>query len=111
DLAEQVYQEAGETAVAIGEERLAAIVEQNLGILANIRGDISIALRSYGSALDRYRRIGENRPAAGVLNNMAMAHLDLEEWRAAESCFDEARGLAERTNDVFLVGTVDLNRA
>jgi putative nucleotidyltransferase with HDIG domain len=99
---------------ALGEEaqdeRLVAMVDQNLGILANIQGNVAVALLSYRSALERYRRLGDENTACGALVNMGMAHVDLAEWDAAERCFDEAAALAERLGDAMKTGLVELNR-
>jgi putative nucleotidyltransferase with HDIG domain len=111
DRAEMLYAQARVEAEQAGAERLAAMIDQNLGVLANVRGSFATALVNYGSALDRYRRIGDGRSAAGALNNMGMLHVDLEEWERAETCFLEAQRLATDARDQTLVGTIELNRA
>jgi putative nucleotidyltransferase with HDIG domain len=85
-------------------------VDQNLGILANIQGNVAVALASYRSALERYLRLGDENTAAGALANMGMAHVDLAEWDAAERCFQEAGEMAERQGDAMKTGLVELNR-
>jgi putative nucleotidyltransferase with HDIG domain len=66
---------------------------------------------SYRSALERYRKLGDEFTATRALNNMGMAHVDLAEWEAAEACFGEAGEVAKKVGDTLLVGRVDLNRA
>lgn len=98
---------AGEEA---GDERLVAMVDQNLGVLANIQGNVAVALLSYRSALERYRRLGDENTACGALINMGMAHVDLAEWEAAERSFREAGEIAEALGDSMKMGLVELNR-
>src|SRR5690606_19276554 len=109
--AERFYIQARALADELGDVRLGAMVEQNLGTLANIRGDVGGALASYASALERYRRLGDLRGAAWALNNMGMAHVDLGEWEQAETCYDEAFSLGDRLHDTALLGLLELNRA
>src|SRR3954464_13603939 len=45
DEAEALYVRARETALVAGEQWLAAMTAQNLGVIANIRGDLDRALR------------------------------------------------------------------
>ncbi len=111
DRARELYEEAGEIAEGIGDERLGAMIHQNLGTIANIQGDVSAALRHYGSALQRFHGLREQRGACWALNNMGMAHVDLAAWTDAEACFDRAFDLAEQLRDTTLLGTVELNRA
>lgn len=48
------------------------MIEQNLGINCNIRGNLDDALRHYRGALARCERLGERRYTAQVLNVMGM---------------------------------------
>src|SRR5690606_6601966 len=86
-------------------------IDQNLGKIANIEGNVAIALLSYRSALERYRRLGVEFTATRALNNMGMVHVDLLEWEAAVSCFTEAAELVKRSGVTMMVGRVELNRA
>lgn len=111
DRAHELYLEARELAEQVGDERLSAMIDQNLGTLSNIQGDVSAALAYYGSALHSFRRLGEDQASTWALNNMGMAHVDLEEWSKAETCYDEAFDIADRLRDQALLGTIELNRA
>ena len=46
-------------AEGVGHGPLVAMIDQNLGIIANIQGNVALALLSYRSALERYRRLGD----------------------------------------------------
>ena len=109
--AELLYARARQMASEAGDERLAAMIDQNLGTLANTRGQIDHAIISYRSALVRLRRLGDDKACALALNNLGMAHVDIAEWETAEKCFDEAFDLADRLRDTGLLGMVELNRA
>ncbi len=111
DEAAEIFLKARELSEQDGHDRLVAQIDQNLGTIANIQGNVAIALLSYRSALERYRRLGDEFTATRALNNMGMAHIDLGEWEAADSCFTEASALASRTGDTMMAGKVELNRA
>jgi putative nucleotidyltransferase with HDIG domain len=111
DLAESLYVEAQQVADVVGDQRLAVMIEQNLGTIASIRGDTVVALTRFASALDRYRALEDDIGAARVLNNIGMAHTDQKQWAEAERAFDQALLAAERRHDAETLGTVQLNRA
>lgn len=111
ESAESCYHRARTLADQADNHRLVAMVDQNLGTLANIQGDHARALRSYSSALERFRRLDDELAAARALSNMALTHTDLEEPDAANRCLDEAFQLANRVRDTGTLGSVELNRA
>src|SRR5690606_28306918 len=81
--AEKLYERAQGIARDLADEALTAKIELNLGVLANIQGDIEGALRRYRSALARHERLGEETYILGGLNNIAMSYIDLEKWPSA----------------------------
>ncbi len=111
DHAESLYCEALSLAVRVGNQRLAVMIEQNLGTVASIRGESSMALESYLSALSGYRSLEDALGTARVLNNIGMAYLDLGRLRDAEAAFDEALRRTESLRDPESLGTIQLNRA
>lgn len=111
DEAERLYGQAGELAAQMGDVRLAAMIDQNLGTLANTKGDYKSAVAAYTSALGRFRKLGEDGGAAWALNNLGMVQVDLEDYDSAARSFDDAFDLADRQRDTHLLGTVELNRA
>ena len=108
--AEGLYARSRGVAEGLGDLHLIALADQNLGTVANIRGDLETALVRYQSSLDRYLGLDDGLAAARALNCMAMAHLDLGEWETAEGCFDRAYGLADRARDVNTLGSIEINR-
>lgn len=109
--AEAFYRRGRALAVHLGDQALVTMIDQNLGALLNLRGDLDGALQSYGSALERSLDRGEISTALRTLNNMGLAHVDLENWADAELCFREAWQLAETVGDTLMTGMLELNRA
>ncbi|HSJ33424.1 MAG TPA: HD domain-containing phosphohydrolase, partial [Longimicrobiales bacterium] len=111
DLAEAYYSRGRTYAAQAKDERVAALIDLNLGTLASIRGHMSLAIASYESALTRLRRLDDTSSVISSLNNLGMAHRDLGDWVAAERCFDEAFELGNELRDALLIGNIELNRA
>jgi tetratricopeptide (TPR) repeat protein len=109
--AEALFHRAGRLAGRTKNERLAGAIEQNLGILANIRGDLDAAVIHYRGTLARFRAVSDEWMLGLVLNNLGLLHTDLQEWHEAEAAFDEAFDLAARTGNAMLENAVEVNRA
>jgi len=90
---------------------LRARVEQNLGILANIQGELDEALTRYERSLDAYRDAGDEHGCAIAYHNLGMASADLGLYPEAEKYYLESRALAERSRDVYLQGLCLVNQA
>src|SRR6185436_10550507 len=108
---ERLYHEAGRMARIAGDERLVAMVEQNLGVVASMRGDVERALAHYTDSLARYRALRLLDEVARLLNNMGMAYSILERWDEAESTYAESHMLARESGDIWTRLMVDVNRA
>ncbi|HEX6307571.1 MAG TPA: HD domain-containing phosphohydrolase [Longimicrobiales bacterium] len=111
DLAESYYTRGRSYATQAKDERIAAIIDQNLGTLASIRGNMELAIASYESALERFRRLDDTSSVISSLNNLGMAQRELGDWTSAERCFDEAFELGNELRDAVLIGNIELNRA
>jgi HD-GYP domain-containing protein (c-di-GMP phosphodiesterase class II) len=98
-LAGSLYRSAREQADDAGACALVAMIDQNLGTVANIQGDLDEAKTRYRESLRRYRALGLERPLTQVLNNLGMLYTDLGEWRAAEESFADAVRSAGRLSD------------
>lgn len=108
---ERLYQEAGRMARIAGDERLVAMVEQNLGVVASTRGDITGALVHYNDSLARYRALRLLDEVARLLSNIGMAYTNLAQWDQAESTYAESYMLATECGDTWTRLMVDVNRA
>jgi putative nucleotidyltransferase with HDIG domain len=91
DRAESMYAEARITAQSINDAEALAMIDQNLGTVASIRGDVRRALEAFHLSLDGYRALGLKDQAAQVLNNIGLAYSDLGELDRAASAYAEAQ--------------------
>ena len=109
--AERLFREARDLGVAAQDAVLAGETEQNLGIVANIRGDLQEARTHYLSGLAHVERGGSDRGRIAVLNNLGMLHVDLGELTAAGEYFDRALEICRSSGDVVRAGVIHINRA
>jgi tetratricopeptide (TPR) repeat protein len=109
DLAKVVFEEAGGLDVA--DKDLAARIEQNLGIIANVRGQWTVARTHYTKSLSAFEQSGDAHGSAIAHHNLGMISADREEWDSAHHHYTEARRLAALTGDVRLQGLCNLNSA
>ena len=89
-----------ERALAARYETLAAMIHQNLGIIANIHGDFAEALRQYRLSKAAYDVLGEDDRIGPLLNNIGRLHTDLGEWEDAEITLMEAGRRCEQSGDI-----------
>jgi putative nucleotidyltransferase with HDIG domain len=89
---------------------LRARIEQNLGIVANIRGDFTAALAHYRHSLDAFRTAADDRGCALAYNNLGLVSADRQLWDEAEGYYRECLKAAEAIGDVHLRGLVLMNR-
>ena len=109
--AEQFYNDAAILAEQAQERRLIGMVQQNLGILAAIRGDWDASLASYRLSLAAFDAEPDVVAASWVLNNMGKLHGDRGETAVAEQCFARAIGIARERGDLLVESVVEQNRA
>jgi putative nucleotidyltransferase with HDIG domain len=88
---------------------LRARIEQNLGILSNIQGDLQEALEHYESSLDASRSIGDEHGCALAYHNLGMISADQQLWDDADRYFTSSIEIARRNGDVRLQGLCLLN--
>ena len=109
DAARNYFQRALERG---GESReIRARVELNLGILANIRGQLVEAVRHYERAVEAYRATNDEHGSATAYVNLGIAHTDLRQYDWADSYFSKSFEIAERAGDVHLQGMCLVNHA
>ena len=113
DDAVELYAKAQQFAAASGEERLKAMIAQNLGIIASMRGDLSAALDHYASSLVTYQTAGLREYVGPLLNNMGLAYTQLERYDEAHAAYDEAIAHCSSTGDttnrlLALINSTDL---
>jgi putative nucleotidyltransferase with HDIG domain len=84
-------------------------IQQNLGVLANIQGDLAEALAHYELSLSAFRTAQDERGCAIAYHNLGMISADRLLWDDADRYFGEALAVAERIGDVHLRGLCLLN--
>ena len=90
---------------------LRARVEGNLGILANIRGDLEDASVHYRRALEAADGSQDVQGRAHAYHNLGMVSADLERWDEADDYFTKSLADAEALGDVRLRSLCLLNYA
>lgn len=109
DQAEPLYHEAGRMARVAGDERLIAMVEQNLGVVASMHGDVVTALRHHTASLDRYRALGLQEELARQLSNIGLAHTKLGNFGEADAAYAEALRITVSCGDTWTRLMVEVN--
>lgn len=111
DLAEDLYLHAYVLARGLDDSGLMLMIDQNLAIVACIRGNTEQAMERYASVLSHFRMNGDAHGTARVLINIGMLYIDLEQWSAAENVLNQALAEASLASDRETFGTLQLNRA
>ena len=110
DRAESMYTEARITAQSIRDAEALAMIDQNLGTVASIRGDIPRALEAFHLSLDGYLALGMRDQAAQVLNNIGLAYSDIGQLDHAEAAYTEAERTFGEEHDQINKLNVALNQ-
>src|SRR5690349_15995246 len=90
---------------------LLARIEQNLGILANIRGELAAAVAHYEASVAAYRATNNEHGCATTYVNLGIAHTDLGQYDRADEYFSKSFEIAERASDAHLQGLCLVNHA
>jgi putative nucleotidyltransferase with HDIG domain len=90
---------------------LIARVEQNLGILANIRGDLEAAESHYRGSLAAYEESNDQHGCGIAFHNLGILSADRELWEQAEDYYARSLQIAQDSGDVHLRGACLVNRA
>ncbi len=98
-------------ALASEEPSVLARVEQNLGIVANIRGQHDTAEEHYRRSLSAYETLPDPHGSAIAHHNLGMLAADRKDNSQAISHYDACEELAEASRDTHLVALCLLNRA
>lgn len=109
DEAERLYLRARELGGRGGDPTLVAMIEQNLGIIANIRGDFQRAKRRYAASLAGYRALGLTAYVGPLLNNLGMLHTHRKQWRQAEDAYEQALAACQEAGDVSTRIMIEVN--
>ncbi len=101
-----------EQALALSENlpELRGRIEQNLGILCNIRRDRVTAREHYQRSLEAFLTAGSEHGCAVAYNNLGMLSVDEKQWEAADQYFEQGRRTAQGVGDDHLRGLCLTNR-
>jgi tetratricopeptide (TPR) repeat protein len=88
-----------------------ARVSQNLGIVANIRGDHAAAEIHYRCSLEAYERLADAHGSAIARHNLGMLAADAGDYAGALSHYEACEALAQTSEDEHLGALCLVNRA
>jgi tetratricopeptide (TPR) repeat protein len=98
-------------ALDLGDDELVGLACQNLGVLANLRGDYREARSRYLEGIGSFVRSGSTASAMLAYNNLGSASADLREWMEAEVFFTRGLEIAERLRHTPSAGMLYSNLA
>ena len=99
DQAAAMYVAARAKAEVAGDAEVIAMIDQNLGTVAMIRGDLRGALEAFRLSHLGYQTLGMRNHEAQILNNIALAYMELGELADAEIAYNEAARAFEEEGD------------
>ena len=111
DEADRLYRRAHRSAQVTGEVKLAAMTASNIGVIATVRGDDTVARRYFEAGLADARAGGLADQAIVALVNLGLLHMHLHRYDESDRAFAEAREFAEFIGDMGALATIDLDVA
>lgn len=109
--ADAILEQVAETAWSSGDDLLLAKARNNLGLIANIRGQRDQALTLYQLAVPVYQRLGSPVGLAECYHNMAITHRDSLALDRADECERRAIEFAHQAGSRRLTALARLGRA
>jgi tetratricopeptide (TPR) repeat protein len=109
--AAELYESALEAAREGRVDELIVAACANLGVVANIRGDLAAAFAYYLESIAGAVRTGNVQASVLGYNNLGLLAADVREWMQADLLFHRALELAEELGDATITTTLLLNRA
>jgi tetratricopeptide (TPR) repeat protein len=111
DDAERTFGRALELARADGDDLLVARATNNMGAIANIRGQRDEALLLYQLAIPAYQRLGHVSGLAESFHNMAISYRHLGQLERSDEYESRAIGYASECRNAPLLALARLGRA
>ena len=90
---------------------LVARIEQNVGILASMQGDLDAAVTHYLRALRGFEALRDERGCGMVYHNLGMIAADRAQWAEAYRHYGRCLHLARSSGDRHLQGLAHLNQS
>jgi tetratricopeptide (TPR) repeat protein len=111
DDAERAFRDAFTLGRLDGDDLLLARTTNNLGLIANVRGQHAEAIALYRMAIPSYQRLGQPRGLAETYHNLAITFRDLADLERAEDCEWRAIEFARQASDDRLVAMAETGLA
>jgi tetratricopeptide (TPR) repeat protein len=108
--AADLYEDALEQARAVRDDELIGLACANLGVVANIRGDLNAAFTYYLENIAAAVRTGSAQASLLGYNNLGLLASDVREWMQADLFFHRALELAEQVGDAGITAMLLINR-
>jgi len=109
--AERWYGEAARLAHRLGDRKLSGMVQQNLGIVADVQGRTDEAVAHFRLSLVAFEQEEEMTSALLVLNNLGVLYTRESAFRRAEDSLERALALARNLKDVVAECVIEENRS
>lgn len=106
-----LYEAALAWAREVRDDELIGLACANLGVVANIRGELRAASAFYLESIAAAVRTGNVQASILGYNNLGMLSADVREWMQADLLFHRALELAEQAGDSSVTPMLVLNRA
>jgi putative nucleotidyltransferase with HDIG domain len=110
DEGERLYREAMTMARLAQDEKLLAMIDHNLGVIASMRGDESKALEHHAASIDRYRSMDMQEELSRQLSNVGLLYTHLGRYDEAEASYAEALVICRANGDTWTRLMVEVNR-
>ena len=107
----QLFLAAQRMADGCGDIKLAGLIQQNRGVIADISGDCEAALAHYMQSLRSFEATNDERSITLVLNNIGLLHFSFSSYSDARRCYDRALKLARTRGDLLSEGVIEENIA
>src|SRR5439155_23335176 len=91
---EKLSTQAGEVSETAGDVLLLGMIEQNRGVLFNMRGNFVAAGARYSNSFGAFERANDDEAVCWVLNNLAMLYTKLGHYQRAIETFERALTIA-----------------
>jgi len=93
------------------DRQLFADRNNNLGIMAAVRGDFDDAITYYTQAIEFYESLEDIRGLATAYQNLALLQVNMRKWKDAGESYQRALEYTQQDGNIELMGMIQLTRA
>ena len=109
--AKPAFQQARAIAEEVGNRELMAMIDQNLGAIAALRGESEVALEAYRKSLDSYRALGLEGRTGPLLCNVGRLETELGRPEEARATLEQALAACAAAGDTHHQTLATINQA